>query len=398
MLSNTAELRVPRLQLRRRRARSRALAALGRLFTRTSTPKSSPQDVRGWWLRFTTDEQDWWLARRPDGIRNLDGVPVVVRDRANRAWVDAEVVRRQAELDQWDAGHPPDSQKPAVWKTRGDRLRARIRDFDRLRAALSRQADMYLIALDASHQTLKAIVSLGNPETADHVVVSVPGMGAQVDFSRTVDGMVHEATLLRAEAATQLSRSGRDDEMVAAVAWIWYDTPPWQGPATLRGRALRAAPALAEYLHGVRATTANANLHLTLVGHSYGSLVAGLALHEGASDAVDDFVAYGSAGFYASDESDLGMPKGRVFVMQAPDDPIRIPAQLGLFGGDPADGAFVHLSTAATTTPDGLQRDGASGHAGYPRSFTVDGKDMLRTSGYNTAVVVAGLAALAIPR
>jgi pimeloyl-ACP methyl ester carboxylesterase len=153
---------------------------------------------------------------------------------------------------------------------------------------------------------------------------------------------------------------------------------------------------LAMYLRAVRQTSVNPRLHLTLVGHSYGSLVAGLALHDGASAVVDDYVAYGSAGFHALNEAELGMAQGRVFVMLAPDDPIRYPAQLGLFGGDPAAGGFTRLSTAAATTPDGVCRDGACGHAGYPRSFSHDGRDMLFTTGYNTAVVAAGLAELAV--
>jgi hypothetical protein len=330
-------------------------------------------------------------------LRNRDGTPVVIRDRANRVWLDGERVRLRAELDRWDAGHPPARRyRPSRWTNRGDRLRARLHALDGLQMSLDNYHDAHLVALDASHRNVKAIVSQGNPEAADHVVVSVPGMGAQVDFACTVEGMTRETAWLRDEATTQLERVGRGTETVAAVAWIWYDTPPWQAPAALPGRAFRAAPALAKYLRAVRETSVNPRLHLTLVGHSYGSLVAGLALHDGASAVVDDYVAYGSAGFYARDEAELGMQKGHVFVMLAPDDPIRFPAQLGLFGGDPAAGAFTRLSTAAATTPDGARRVGASGHAGYPRSFCDDGKDMLFTTGYNTAVVAAGLAELAV--
>ena len=50
-----------------------------------------------------------------------------------------------------------------------------------------------------------------------------------------------------------------------------------------------------------------------------------MALDGGASAVVDDYVAYGSPGFYAMDEADLGMQQGHVFVMQTPDDPIQLP-------------------------------------------------------------------------
>jgi len=85
-----------------------------------------------------------------------------------------------------------------------------------------------------------------------------------------------------------------------------------------------------------------------------------------------------------------------VFVMQAPDDPIRFAADTGVFGGDPAEGSFVQLSTAGGTTPDGVVREGASGHSEYPRPFSVNGQDVLRVTGFNTAAVVAGLPELAV--
>lgn len=49
---------------------------------------------------------------------------------------------------------------------------------------------------------------------------------------------------------------------------------------------------------------------------------------------------------------------------------------------------FTHLDTDATTTGDGMPRQGSSEHSEYPRS---GGIGELRTSGYNTAVVIAGL-------
>lgn len=69
---------------------------------------------------------------------------------------------------------------------------------------------------------------------------------------------------------------------------------------------------------------------------------------------------------------------------------------LGWRGGDPADGSFVQLSTGASTTADGLTREAATGHSEYPRPVSVDGRDVLRTTGYNTAVVIAGLSDLAV--
>lgn len=368
-------------------------AVLSNSFVAGPDPTSTPRDVAAWWRDLTPEQQAWIVANRPDAVRNCDGVPTAVRDGANRAWLDAEQLRRQAELDR---RKPRRFLRcaPRFLHSR-DRLRAKLIDLARMREALARVDDTYLIGLDTSARRTRAIVSVGNPDTADHVAVSIPGMGAQVNFGLTAWGIVHEANLLCREATIQLERAGHGTQTVAGVGWIWYDTPPWQGPAIFRRRAIRAAPVLTRYLRSLAVTSTVP--HITVIGHSYGSLVSGLALAGGAYAVVDDYVVCGSAGFYARDVADVGLPAGHVFVMQAPDDPIRIPAHLGLFGGDPTAGAFVQLSTAATTTPDGVRRDGAFGHAEYPRSFTAEGKDMLRTTGYNAAVVVAGLPALAVP-
>jgi hypothetical protein len=138
-----------------------------------------------------------------------------------------------------------------------------------------------------------------------------------------------------------------------------------------------------------------------LFGISTAAVVTVLAPPAGATAVVHDYVAYGSPGFYAMDEADLGMQQGHVFVMQTPDDPIQLLDKvdavpgLGWRGGDPADGSFVQLSTEAGETADGVNRAGASGHSEYPRPIRVGDEDVLRMTGYNTAVVVAGLAELA---
>ena len=205
-------------------------------------------------------------------------------------------------------------------------------------------------------------------------------MGSQKDAGGTIEGMVNEAALSRREAQTQLDAiPERAGETVATVAWLGYDTPPGLAEAGGDAHAHGAAPVLSNYLESVDVTsTQGKDPHLTLVGHSYGSVVSGMALDGGANAVVDDYVAYGSPGFYAMDEADLGMQQGHVFVMQTPDDPIQLldyadplPG-LGWRGGDPADGSFVELSTGATTTPDGVMREAAHGHSDYPRPVSVE--------------------------
>ena len=89
-------------------------------------------------------------------------------------------------------------------------------------------------------------------------------------------------------------------------------------------------------------------------------------------------------------ESDLGIADRHVYVMKAEGDSI---AGFGRFGGDPTRTEFHRLSTAEGITPDGVKHERAFGHAEYAR--TGDNGE-LRMSGYNLAVVVAGLPELAV--
>ncbi len=364
-------------------------------------PDADPQEVKDWWNGLSPEQQDWTTANRPDWVRNRDGIPTVVRDGANMRWLDAERTRLQAELDRELAAHP--NPNVPAYGIRADELRRKISDLDKIRGAVDKP-NTYLIGLDTSGTSTKAVVSVGNPDEADHVSVFVPGMGSQQDAGGTIEGMVKEITLTQALAEGQLDAlPERTGETVATVAWLGYDTPPTLAEAGSDTVAHAAAPVLSNYLESVDVTsTTGDEPHLTLVGHSYGSVVSGMALDGGASAVVDDYVAYGSPGFYAMDEADLGMQQGHVFVMQTPDDPIQyldkvnaVPG-LGWRGGDPADGSFVQLSTGASTTADGLTREAATGHSEYPRPVSVDGRDVLRTTGYNTAVVIAGLSDLAV--
>jgi hypothetical protein len=53
------------------------------------------------------------------------------------------------------------------------------------------------------------------------------------------------------------------------------------------------------------------------------------------------------------------------------------------------------LSSQAGTSPDGVLREGVHSHADYPRAVTgPGGEQTLRMSGYNLAVVAAGIADL----
>ncbi|MFZ2175598.1 MAG: alpha/beta hydrolase, partial [Rhodococcus sp. (in: high G+C Gram-positive bacteria)] len=158
-------------------------------------------------------------------------------------------------------------------------------------------------------------------------------------------------------------------------------------------RATDGATNLAGFLNGLDAASQKDDPHLTALGHSYGSLTTGLALQEPGGAPVDDVVFYGSPGVEASSEADLGLEPGHVYAMEADDDRF-VPemGKTGRFGPDPSV-IFPNLSVSDGVSPDGVHRDAAHGHSEYARP---DAEGNSRMSGYNLAVVVAGLPDLVV--
>jgi hypothetical protein len=148
---------------------------------------ADPHEVEDWWSGLNPEQQQWIAGDRPEWVRNRDGIPTVVRDGANMRWLDAERARLQAELDRELAAHPNPNVPP--YGIRADELRRKISDLDKIGAA-AEKPNTYLIGLDASETNTKAVVSVGNPDDADHVSVFVPGTGSQQDAGGTIEGMV----------------------------------------------------------------------------------------------------------------------------------------------------------------------------------------------------------------
>ena len=104
----------------------------------------------------------------------------------------------------------------------------------------------------------------GDLTSARHVAVVVPGMNNDLDNFTGGDAerVHHQASLF-------------DPDQVATIQWLGYDTP--EGASALgTGDAEPGAEALPQFVAGIRAQRGE-RLHWTVVGHSYGSLVTGMA-------------------------------------------------------------------------------------------------------------------------
>jgi hypothetical protein len=286
----------------------------------------------------------------------------------------------------------------------------RMGEYDAIDDALTRAPETYLTQLDIPTdpgQKVRAAVAVGNPDTATDISVTVPGIGSTTKDS--LPSMVTEARNLQNTAEEELRRLGRSGSVVT-IAWMGYDPPanvihttsPRDFWRTINDdRAQAGAASLAPYLQQLH--TNNPNAHLSLFGHSYGSLTSSLALQQLNAQGlhpVNDVVFYGSPGLELDNPSQLGLANGHAFVMKAPPGDDWIPevaplAPLHGWGTDPYGGMMPELSSQAGTSPDGVLREGVHSHADYPRAVTgPGGEQTLRMSGYNLAVVAAGIADL----
>lgn len=172
----------------------------------------------------------------------------------------------------------------------------------------------------------RVVEVFGDLATARNVAVVVGGMGSSVDNFDSKTG-ARASNLFRYVAGLGAE--------VAVVAWNGYDAPDELGAGPLAWTEVVATTAADRGIGELNLLLDELALpeavHLTLLGHSYGSLVvAGVA----ASRAdVDDIVVMGSPGVAGSDPRRLNGGV-RMWTMAAPSDPID---DLGWFGGDPND-------------------------------------------------------------
>jgi pimeloyl-ACP methyl ester carboxylesterase len=157
----------------------------------------------------------------------------------------------------------------------------------------------------------------GDFAAAANVAVVVPGSGQTLENYFGGSGFHAKVRNLEREAT-------RLDPRTASIFWEGYDTPTID-PGHLDFSAadyhhsVPAGRALHEFAQGIQALR---DYHVTVIGHSYGSLVEGRAVVTGMR--VRDLVAIGSPGlgFDGQDERDAFYTNStRLWAARTPDDP-----------------------------------------------------------------------------
>jgi hypothetical protein len=263
------------------------------------TAAASPGEVRRWWDGLTPEQRRWLAVTEPAWLGSRDGVPAAYRDLANRLRLDAQ----RTGLDQ------------AV-QAAGGREQRRLRGLrDGLDALADRLADgdgprAYLLGLDLAEEG-RAVVALGDPDRAEHVLTHVPGM--------TADLASYGKELYRAERVAVRAGEIHPGAATSAVMWLDYDAPDFVDEAAARGRAEAGADGLRRFQDGLRASHGDGAAHLTVLGHSYGSLVVGTAATRPGL-AADDVVFVGSPGVGVDSVAQLKVPADRVWSSTAASD------------------------------------------------------------------------------
>ena len=216
---------------------------------------------------------------------------------------------------------------PLTWRAVATRRLMTI-EADRLRSELSTESDEQAVErlrlLEGwieSERTFiwfdpagdgQLVEVIGDVDAAVGIGVFVPGIGSEL---RTF-----EAVASHARSLVSVARSM--DQEIAVVAWLGYDAPAigWNIEPLLGDQAEVGFPNLMAFVDGLAAQ--RPHVPLTVVAHSYGSVLAARAAADGHL-AADRLVIVGSPNVAVEHISELVVPEpAAVFVGEAPSDPV----------------------------------------------------------------------------
>ncbi|MEV7712618.1 alpha/beta hydrolase, partial [Streptomyces sp. NPDC088270] len=354
----------------------------------------SPKDNASWWNGLSPEEQAAWLSLQPDTVGALDGLPSPVRDEANRVVLSEKQGELQLELDsipkppanEWTwipAGQLPSKVHTDEWMAwynkYGDRYEQLNKSLNGMQSIQERfdstgvknLPEAYLLGFDAEGNG-RAIVANGNPDTADHQAVYVPGTTSNLGgIGGDINRMVNVWTVANDSA---------DGKSVSTITWLGYDAPQSiVKDSPFSHYANDGAPAFNQFLDGLDAShTGDSDPHRTAIGHSYGTTLIGSAARQGDLNA-DDVILAGSPGVQVSKAEQLDVATGHVWNQEADGDPVPDIGRYG-HGGTDWDGPWTIPSDerfgANQMTTD------TEGHSDYWK----EGTDSL----WNQGQVVAG--------
>lgn len=356
-------------------------------------PGSDPRAVAQWWAGLSETERDQLLATEFERLGRLRGLPADVLDAANRRRVEVDRARLTAERADLDAqierlatelGLDPDDEGALrahpeladLLDERQDinlRLDNAIAVQDNIERAERQDVPggVFVLSYDpvGPNGDGALAIAFGNPDTADHLAVLVPGTGTSVSSGFPVDSA--------ADLRLQMDSAGSGQN--ATIAWLGYDAPDSLADLDVAQseNARDGGATLVSDVDGYRAAAeaAGNHQHVTVIGHSYGSTTVGYASMDGL--AADDVAFIGSPGVGASHVDQLAPGAGHVWAGAAEHDPVVQLTQGEWFTDGPSSTSVYDEEFGATVfgTPDG------GGIAGAHSSYYEPGSESLSNLG-----------------
>jgi hypothetical protein len=279
-----------------------------------------------------SDAQNVLITMVPTVLGNLNGVAFWARDRANHLALDQAI--EAAKND------------PASFLGKVDALTALKKTLGR---GMDQSPPRQFVAFSL-YPDPRAAISVGDLDKATNITYLVPGMGT------TVAGNI--STFTSASVGLRMPQPGvaGPPGEIAVVAWLDYSPPGGMDVAGVEQDYLAKAGAvrLSAALCGLDAVHSAYGLSddVSVVVHSYGAVVAALAL---SSAHADHLVMLGSAGVpnQIGDASDLNVPAGEVFATQGHHDGWAPTGQVISQRQDPTEPSFgAHVFSSETSFDD----------------------------------------------
>ncbi|SED39580.1 Alpha/beta hydrolase [Streptomyces misionensis] len=370
-------------------------AGKGYLDSLPRPPKhDDPKANADWWKGLTDEQRSDYLSVHPDAVGAMDGLPATVRDQANRTVLDEAHAKAQLDYDAWLKKHPePERFQPYIdpytgampkglsvetqawkdWEEARKAARGPLGGMEAIEKRFDTYTDEskrpYLLGFDDTNNG-RVIISIGDPDTADNVATYVPGTGTSLS---SIDGDIHRAEVLQDRASLT-----DPTHKTASIMWLGYDAPQdLLTDATDAKYADAAREPLGNFLTGID-TAHHGPVNSTVLGHSYGTLVAGETMRDHPNLPVDRAILVGSPGVGVNHAKDLHIGADHVWAATARNDLVNLaPPPAGplaplnpkaywrlfndhsvMYGNDPTSDEFggqtFHVAPGKLPTTDGL--------------------------------------------
>jgi len=271
---------------------------------------ADPKQVARYFASLTATEEGLVVAMYPDLVMRLDGAPPAVRYAASdlmigRRIYGLESASREAGERLRDGGLLGFQRR--LLQRYLDMIDGEVAELDRWLAE-----DRQILLFDPAGDG-RVVEVFGDLATSGNLGVVVPGItNDRSNFSVGGGGFRAGARAIHQRAA-ELGIDG-----IATIAWLGYDTPDG-ADAVLRRAAEAGHEDLIAFVAGLDAL--DGRRHIAVIGHSYGSLVTGLAAAEGIDADEVVFVGSPGTGLRTADDARLA-PGGVVWAGLAAGDPI----------------------------------------------------------------------------